>query len=1815
MEGPDPLIWYSKLFPYRLDLVGDYAGDEHFVLDGDSLLRHIFNDTRIDYTHGFQLLHAIYAVESFLANLRRRKCVYHVVFFEDHAKVCVPPTAADEDTTKYALSRGVLKRHLLNVDAARKERDEDTVYVFQSVTDAAFDEYLERKRPYFFMCHNGDDWQDLENSDDDVDGEVTEVRASEVTEGKASEAEMKAMTRRFMMKGYNVALINHVEFLDSKIFTIVLESQFHGTARLTTVTPSIPPKEPSEPLHEAIQGLTSTRERLTVAALSKLITDDSDVSSATGLATTYLLHLAYLNHLSLSQRDFRAPEEALNRALVESNLQAFLQAFLKHATGLLENENIYGETPDLYDFVDGRLILKLLMRKDEIPEEVKADFERLAAVVETVSGTKLEFDSAVRGLIEYEEEKEVEVPDKPSILPFSNPIFDPFLEPIKLYNDVVYEAEDDSSEGFREAYHWHNAAKPLIIRKRILPAVAVTQAVGKGQSANKSERRAAGRARRKDQTYLNQMTRYAQSLSGGVLTPEKIIADPTGTNQKRKLEKEKEKEASKGKQVGKQVGKKAPPADKKVSPADKKAAAAAEAKGGKKGAVAKPVKLSKADMIKQKNAEQKAGKGAEVLMKSWTGLWRDLEKIKDEEAIVTRLDEFLKKVQKAIPSKTAMATETHDGIFVEVETRLYKVMVLQTMWAKLARAGEKDKGYTTVANLFDEARKILTSAGNTVSVKKILQNVFAGLGINMPPSPPGALPDRRLSFQTKWTGKLAEDDLTLGMSSEEFQLCHFGPFMDRDMDSAPDDRVPFNPDGWQRKVLDELDSENSVFVVAPTSAGKTFISFHAMKKVLRADDNGILVYVAPTKALVNQIAAEVISRFSKDYHFRNAGNTVWAIHTRDYRMNNPGECQILITVPHILSIMLLSPVNAEKWAPRVRRIIFDEVHSIGNAEDGVIWEQLLLLAPCPMIALSATVGNPEEFSQWLEATQGSLGIKMSMVQHPHRYSDLRKFAYVPGKDDSYKNFKGLGKLSKFGAIDGAPGIETVHPVAALVNPSHGMPDDLSLEPRDCFTLYKVMKEVQNEEYPFPKDLDYKKWFGTTGAVIKKSDVILWEAELKSLLRKWMVQNDSPFMNVVRKLGGGRNLAEEKQLTDVSDDAGALADPDMPEKLADPEFVGDEETRETEEAKLTGEESYIDLDISKTTYLRDKTLPLLQSLHSANALPAILFSYDRTLCEYLCKHLCDQLKRAEDEWRKTDPKWKALVKQWEEYHARKNSKSGKFKRPKPQEGTSKAEQMRDEAENEGSMFESFNPEDPSIEFSFADFKKHSKAELDKDVSDLEYWDISPALVHAFKRGIGVHHAGMNRKYRQAVEMLFRKGYLRVVIATGTLSLGINMPCKTVVFAGDSVYLTALNYRQAAGRAGRRGFDLLGNVIFHGLSYDKVHRLISSRLPSLMGHFPISTSLVLRLFILLNNSNGSPHATTSIRSLLTQPRLVLGGESFREQVLHHLRFSIEYLRRQKLLSATGVPLNFAGITSHLYYEEVSAFAFHALLTSGYIGKICTDISKSQKDTQEVQDKLMLVLCHIFGRRPVGKRSGIKKLAPLPEDCLAVLHDQNAQTLKMYTNYVTTFAKEYCTTADHTLPYSNLSCGRTTSDEAAVAKTGIVARSAFVALSGHTDQFSSIDDLATSVRSGVFLEGASVPYLPDTHEPLNSYLYEFYKHGDLKRLTTEHRIRPGDRWFVLKDFSLIVAVIVAGLTCYIRDGPGAYYDPSRIGGEEEGGDVLAEDEDEAADGEPVDGVEGEEEVEEKREKVPEELVRILIAFRGLQKEFEEKFRAINA
>ena len=93
-----------------------------------------------------------------------------------------------------------------------------------------------------------------------------------------------------------------------------------------------------------------------------------------------------------------------------------------------------------------------------------------------------------------------------------------------------------------------------------------------------------------------------------------------------------------------------------------------------------------------------------------------------------------------------------------------------------------------------------------------------------------------------------------------------------------------------------------------------------------------------------------------------------------------------------------------------------------------------------------------------------------------------------------------------------------------------------------------------------------------------------------------------------------------------------------------------------------------------------------------------------------------------------------------------------------------------------------------------------------------------LSRLVRHGIGVHHAGMLPRYRRLVETLAQAGLLKVICGTDTLGVGINVPIRTVLFTALSKYdgqqtrlLQAREFHQIAGRAGRAGFDVVGNVV--------------------------------------------------------------------------------------------------------------------------------------------------------------------------------------------------------------------------------------------------------------------------------------------------------------------------------------------------------------------------------------------------------------------
>jgi superfamily II RNA helicase len=96
-----------------------------------------------------------------------------------------------------------------------------------------------------------------------------------------------------------------------------------------------------------------------------------------------------------------------------------------------------------------------------------------------------------------------------------------------------------------------------------------------------------------------------------------------------------------------------------------------------------------------------------------------------------------------------------------------------------------------------------------------------------------------------------------------------------------------------------------------------------------------------------------------------------------------------------------------------------------------------------------------------------------------------------------------------------------------------------------------------------------------------------------------------------------------------------------------------------------------------------------------------------------------------------------------------------------------------------------------------------------------------IVGLLERGIAFHHSGLLPLLKEIVEILFSKGYVRIMFCTETFAVGLNMPTKTVLFAGFKKYdeqtggmrmLRTDEYTQMAGRAGRRGKDTQGIVIY-------------------------------------------------------------------------------------------------------------------------------------------------------------------------------------------------------------------------------------------------------------------------------------------------------------------------------------------------------------------------------------------------------------------
>lgn len=212
---------------------------------------------------------------------------------------------------------------------------------------------------------------------------------------------------------------------------------------------------------------------------------------------------------------------------------------------------------------------------------------------------------------------------------------------------------------------------------------------------------------------------------------------------------------------------------------------------------------------------------------------------------------------------------------------------------------------------------------------------------------------------------------------------------------------------------------------------------------------------------------------------------------------------------------------------------------------------------------------------------------------------------------------------------------------------------------------------------------------------------------------------------------------------------------------------------------------------------------------------------------------------------------------------------------------------------------------------------ASAEIPSDDLDvLGFWSWRDGLL----RGVASHHAGMLPTFKEVVESLFARGLVRAVFATETLALGVNMPARSVVleklekFNGEAhVNVTAGEYTQLTGRAGRRGIDVEGHAVVlwqPGTDPGAVAGLASRRTYPLNSSFRPTYNMSINLIAQFGRSRAREILESSFaqfqadRSVVGLARQVRSREEslagYRESMTCHLGDFPEYARLRRELS---------------------------------------------------------------------------------------------------------------------------------------------------------------------------------------------------------------------------------------------------------------------------------------------------------------------------
>ena len=195
-----------------------------------------------------------------------------------------------------------------------------------------------------------------------------------------------------------------------------------------------------------------------------------------------------------------------------------------------------------------------------------------------------------------------------------------------------------------------------------------------------------------------------------------------------------------------------------------------------------------------------------------------------------------------------------------------------------------------------------------------------------------------------------------------------------------------------------------------------------------------------------------------------------------------------------------------------------------------------------------------------------------------------------------------------------------------------------------------------------------------------------------------------------------------------------------------------------------------------------------------------------------------------------------------------------------------------------------------------------------------------VVELLRKGIGIHHAGMMPILREMTEIMFAKGFVKLLFCTETMSVGINLPVKTTIFTDVNKFngtslriLHGHEYTQAAGRAGRLGLDSVGHVIhlnnlFRNVNIISYKNMMKGDPQKLVSKFKISYNLLLNLVDIknydftqfVNKSMIKENVNESINTVLLEKQEIENKITQKQQSSCYLKTPVNHIEKYIELS---------------------------------------------------------------------------------------------------------------------------------------------------------------------------------------------------------------------------------------------------------------------------------------------------------------------------